>query len=464
MKYLSIITIILMSCQLSASEITGKWFGLLNIQGTKLGLVINIEEKEGVMVGTLDSPDQGAYGIPATKLDFSNPNLNFEISNIGVSYSGILKDGKVEGIFKQAGMEIPLSLSREEIKKEIPKRPQEPKPPFPYKAEDVKFYNEIDDITLAGTLTMPENGDNFPVVVMITGSGAQNRDEELLDHKPFLVISDYLTRNGIAVLRFDDRGYGESEGNHAVATSYDFSTDVQSAVKFLKSRKEINPKKIGLIGHSEGGVIAPIVATTIPEDIAYMVLLAGTGIRGDKLLLLQQELIYKSMSIPDEQIDAVISSNKVVFELITSSEDDKKLPDIIKNKISENVENNPELIPAGLDKDSYIEMQTRGIISPWLIAFMRLEPTDYLKHVKCPVFALNGEKDLQVPPKENLSAIENSIKSNGNNNVTVKEYPNLNHLFQNCETGSPNEYGEIEETFSPLVLKDIADWINKVTN
>lgn len=276
---------ILTSITLNAQDITGEWNGLLKVQGIQLRLVFNVAKTDSGYLSTMDSPDQGANDIPVTTTTFDHPKIIFEVKNIGIEYIGELKGEEIIGTFKQGGQEFSMDLSREEIEKVVVKRPQEPTEPYPYYSEDVTFKNATADISLAGTLTLPKKKGKYPVVILISGSGPQNRDCDLLGHKSFLVISDYLTRNGIGVLRYDDRGVEESTGDFDNATSADFATDVESAVEYLKSRKEIDKKNIGLVGHSEGGLIAPMVAAE-SEDIAFIVLLAGTGIQGDQLLLM----------------------------------------------------------------------------------------------------------------------------------------------------------------------------------
>lgn len=350
-------------------------------------------------------------------------------------------------MFKQGGVAVPLNLKRGEIA--APLRPQEPKPPFSYYSEDLKFFNPKAKINLAGTLTLPKKDGKFPVVVMITGSGPQNRNSEMLGHKSFLVIADYLAKNGIGVLRFDDRGVGASEGNFATATSADFATDVEAAVGFLKTRKEINAKKIGLVGHSEGGMIAPMVAAK-SKDIAFIVLLAGPGIGGSEILLSQLETLNRAAGLSEADVQLGNKFNKGAFDIVKNetiaSEFEKKLTSYYQEfKISKNILTSP----------------LSQLSSPWFQFFMRHDPKPVLMAVKCPVLALNGGKDYQVPPKENLQAISQSLKIGGNNKVTTKEFPTLNHLFQESETGLPTEYGKIEQTFSPIALKEISDWINK---
>ena len=447
----------------TAQDITGKWNGVLKVQGTQLRLVFNVTKSGETFNATMDSPDQGANGIPVTKTTFEDSKIKFEVTNARIEYDGELKDNEIIGTFKQGVQEFPMNLSRKAIEKEIVKRPQEPSKPYSYYSEDVTFQNTNANITLAGTLTLPKKQGVFPVVILISGSGPQNRDEELLGHKPFLVLSDYFTKNGIAVLRYDDRGVGLSQGDFKTATSADFATDVESAIAYLKTRKEINKKQIGLVGHSEGGLIAPMVASK-SKDVSFIVLLAGTGIQGDKLLLLQQELIAKANGASESDIRKSIQANAKLFEMVVQSNDNQKLKADLTNQINEIIKNdNTTEIPNGMTKDQYTALQVNQISSPWMEYFMKYNPVTALEKVKCPVLAVNGEKDLQVPPKENLTAIKNALTKGGNKNVTIIEFPNLNHLFQECQTGSPNEYATIEQTFSPTALTEITNWIRKQT-
>lgn len=453
----------LCSFSLSAQDIEGQWNGALNVQGTKLRLVFNVSKIDDGYSSTMDSPDQGAKGIPVTSTTFENSKIIFKILNAGIEYNGELKENEIVGVFKQSGMEFPLNLSREPIEKEVVIRPQEPSKPYPYYTEDVTFNNAKAGISLAGTLTLPTKEGRFPIVILITGSGPQNRDEEILGHKPFLIISDYLTRNGIGVLRYDDRSVGESTGDFKSATSADFATDVESAIAYLKTRKDINKKKIGLVGHSEGGLIAPIVASR-SKDVSFIVLLAGPGIQGDKILLLQQELIARANGESEDDIKKSIQANTKLFQMVLNSNDTQKLKADLTQGINEIINSDTSAtIPNGMTQDEFVSKQVDQITSPWMLYFMNFNPTPTLEKVKCPVLAVNGSKDLQVPPKENLSAIKTALTKGGNKNVTTKEFPNLNHLFQESETGSPSEYSTIEQTFSPIVLEEITKWIKKQT-
>jgi pimeloyl-ACP methyl ester carboxylesterase len=322
----------------------------------------------------------------------------------------------------------------------------------------VKFENTIQDLTLAGTLTLPSGADRHPAVILISGSGPQNRDEEILGHKPFLVLADHLTRNGIAVLRYDDRGTGASTGDFQKATTADFSTDAESALHYLKTRKDIDTTQIGLIGHSEGGMVAPMLAAR-SADVAFMVLLGSPAVRNlQELLLKQDELIARSFGISEKEIEQMKEVNRTAYLLVATDSDS------LKQKLTVLAKNNAlkipaQLIPKGMSKEQFISTQVDGLSSSWARYMMRYDPSEALSKVHCPVLALNGEKDLQVTPKDNLAAIQSILTKSGNTRVVTKELKNLNHLFQECETGSPKEYAEIDQTFSPTALSEISNWL-----
>lgn len=442
-----------------AQDITGDWNGLLKVQGMQLRIVFHVTATDGGYQSTMDSPDQGVNAIPVTATEYVAPVIKFAIAQAGILYEGQVNGDEIKGALNQGGQAYPLDLSREEVQKQEIKRPQTPVEPLPYTSEQVTFRNEKAGITLAGTLTLPGQDSKYPAVVLITGSGPQDRDESLMGHKPFLVLSDYLTRHGIAVLRFDDRGVSKSEGDFATATSADFATDVAGAVAYLKTRKEIDAKKIGLAGHSEGGIIAPMVAAD-EKDIAFIVLLAGTGIRGDQLLLLQQKLIAQASGVIDEEVVDAQSVNKRIFEIILETENTDAMKEMISKELTKVIQDAaPEEKPAGMTDQEWVELELKQIMSPWMQYFIKYDPAPTLARVKCPVLAVNGAKDLQVPPAENLTAIAAALKSGGNKKATTIEYPGLNHLFQECTTGLPSEYGEIEQTMSPVMMDGVTQWI-----
>jgi pimeloyl-ACP methyl ester carboxylesterase len=442
---------ILVSFTMTSQEITGQWNGVLKVPGGQLRVVFNISKTENSYSSTLDSPDQGAKGIPVTATSFENSVLKLEIPSAGIAYEGTLKDNVVAGNFKQGGQSFVLDMTRGTAENEAIKRPQEPKTPFPYYTEEVTFENKIDKNVLAGTLSLPSKEGKFPAVILITGSGPENRDEELFGHKPFLVIADYLTKKGIAVLRLDDRGVAKSTGDFKTATTVDFAKDVQAGIDYLKTRKEINKTKIGLIGHSEGGVIAPIVAGN-SKDVDFIVLLAGTGIRGDKLMLLQKEKIERQMGVPENEIQKGQETFKGAYDIILASS-------VNDNTINAKINSYLKLQFGDKMNEQQINAVTAQITSPWMVYFLKFDPASALEKVKCPVLAINGDKDVQVPADVNLDAIKISLGKAGNSKTTTKILPNLNHMFQECKTGLPDEYGTIEQTFSPIALDEISKWI-----
>ncbi|MCE1199590.1 MAG: alpha/beta fold hydrolase [Marinilabiliales bacterium] len=438
-----------------AADISGQWNGLLKVNGLQLRIVFHVEKSVSGYTATMDSPDQGAKGIPVTSITFEANVLKMEVASAGLSYEGALKEAMFTGMLRQHGMQFPLDLSREMIEKQVVRRPQEPKPPFPYQVLEVNFENPAAGIRLSGTLTLPASDKPSPAVILITGSGPQNRDEEIFGHKPFWVIADYLSRHGIAVLRYDDRGVAASTGDFKVATTADFASDVVCALSFLKGRREIDSKRIGLVGHSEGGMIAPLVAAQHSE-VNFIVMLAGLGLTGERLLLLQQERIARASGADEKAIAQNREINEKAFSIVlatpSAEERSRKLSDFLLT----------EEKGLGLDgkaAQEKVALQIKQLTTPWMVNFLSFDPIPYLKRVKCPVLALNGDKDLQVPSKENLAAIGRALQEGHNKNGVVKELPGLNHLFQECKTGLPAEYGEIEMTLSPDLLRVMTEWI-----
>jgi hypothetical protein len=441
--------------------IEGIWLGTLNISGMELRIVFRISQKpDGTLTATMDSPDQGLKDIPVDEITFENGNLHLEVKSVLGAFEGNIKGDRltIDGQWKQAGTSWSLVLKHVEKVPEI-RRPQEPEKPYPYQEEEAIYENKKAGVKLAGTLTLPYSGGPFPAVLLISGSGAQDRDETILGHKPFLVLADYLTRRGIAVLRVDDRGIGGSTGDLSQATSKDFAGDVLAGIDYLKGRKEIDPNKIGLIGHSEGGLIAPMVAARSP-DVAFIVMMAGPGLTGEEILYLQGASILKTEGVSDKAIAQNHTLQERMFSVLKQEEDsaiaEEKLHKIMVDALAEmGKEEKQEL---NLSEAS-LESQIQFMLSPWYRYFLTYDPRPALMKVKCPVLAINGEKDLQVPPEENLQAVEEALKAGGNEHYTIEELPSLNHLFQTAETGSLSEYGKIEETISLIALKIIADWI-----
>lgn len=447
---------------LSAQTIVGDWNGTLDASGMKLRLIFHIQEKDGQLTATMDSPDQGANGIPVQSVSWEDEKLTITIPKLGLTYTATLEeDGNtLNGTFQQGPANLPLIMGREAQEKPTFNRPQEPKKPYPYLEEDVSYPNQqAEGVTLAGTLTLPQGKGPFPAVILISGSGPQNRNEELLNHKPFLVIADHFTRHGIAVLRFDDRGVGKSTGKFSTATSADFATDAQAGIDYLKGRPEISKDKIGLVGHSEGGLIGPIVAADNP-DVAFLVMMAGPGVSGEKILLLQQELMVRAEGGSEQEIKTTRKTSKKMFkELRKSTDIEKTKKELIQYAIKE-LNKLPEADKAKLgDLDKLAEQQVGVISSPWFRYFLSYDPAETLQKVHCPVLAINGDKDLQVDAEQNIPAIAVNLKKGGNKKVTTRVLPGLNHLFQHSETGKGSEYGELEETFAPEALELMTEWI-----
>ena len=452
-----------MKAQVKTKQFEGSWAGVLKVQGMELRLVMNISfNKADSMVVTFDSPDQGAVDLPTSKVFLKDDSILVSSKKIGGKFSGRINEGysSIAGTWKQSGMAFPLTMNRQE-KKIAMNRPQEPKHPFPYHSEEVMFPNSAGGFDLAGTLTTPEKGGPFPVAILITGSGPQNRDEELMGHKPFLVLADYLTRQGIAVFRYDDRGVARSGGDFKSATTLDFASDAEAALDFLKKRPEIDNTKIGFIGHSEGGIIAPIVASQ-QKDVAFVVLMAGPGITGEQILLLQSALISRAEKIDENAIRNNDKLGRDIYTILKKNSNNTKAEQKIRVLFTDFDKKNARDTSYHKLSDAEVTARISPLVSPWFRCFLTLDPQDYLTRVKCPLLAINGSLDLQVPAHENLQSIEKAMIFGGNVHYTIEELPGLNHLFQHATTGSPNEYSKIEETIASEVLEMMAGWIKKV--
>jgi pimeloyl-ACP methyl ester carboxylesterase len=463
--FAGLVVILFLGCPSTATSeqggIAGTWQGTLSIAETELRIVFKIAKGEGgALTATMDSPDQGASDIPVDEVSFEAGRLRLELKALQGVYEGKLTGGAIDGEWTQGEHSFPLKLERTGKPAQV-RRPQEPKKPYPYAEEDVQFDNAGAMLTLAGTLTMPKSGVPHPAVVLISGSGPQDRNEEVFGHKPFLVLADYLTRRGVAVLRFDDRGVGKSGGDRETATSEDFSTDVIAAVEFLKTRDEIDPLRIGLVGHSEGGIIAPMVGVRYP-GIAFIVLMAGSGLPGEDILYRQGELLMRAGGDDEEVIAGNRAIQEAVFAVVKSDRPKETLAGDVEAAIADALAGlsgkAKEVIEARLT-EQVVEQQVEAMTSPWIRFFVVHDPRLVLQKVKAPVLAINGEKDLQVPAEENLAAIEAALAAGGNPDYTVKELPGLNHLFQTAATGAVEEYARIEETIAPVALKTIGDWI-----
>lgn len=442
--------------------LAGQWQGSLKPTPViELRLVLDITNAAGGLGGVIVSVDQGGARIPLTQLSEKDGAVRLEAGSVGGTFEGKLSaDGsEIAGTWKQGGGPLPLVFKRL-AKAPALGRPQEPMPPFPYSVEDVAFAGGGEGVTLAGTLTVPRGAGPHPAVVLISGSGPQDRDEAIMGHRPFLVLADHLTRQGIAVLRYDDRGVGGSTGSFAAATHEDFTADALAAVAWLKTRMEIDPRRLGLVGHSEGGLVAPLAAVQRPEDIAFLVLLAGVGVPMEELLVRQGQDIARAMGADSDTLRKSAESQQAVFALLKEDLDrpelERRLRELFQSQMAELTDGQRQALGVS---DTMLEGQLQTVLTPWFRKLLVYDPRPTLRQVKCPVLALNGGKDLQVAAKENLEAIKSALKAGGNPQVEAVEFADLNHLFQTCTTGAVAEYGQIEETFNPAALALIAEWI-----
>jgi hypothetical protein len=433
------------------SDIDGAWMGSLDLGAIRLRVVFHIVNTDDGLITTMDSPEQNQNGVPTTATKRDGAALKIEMKAIGGIFEGKIAADRqsIDGTFTQLGSPHDLLLKRVKDKGDLElKRPQNPVKPYPYREEEVTYDNKLQNVTLAATLTIPPGKGPYPSVVLITGSGPQDRDESLLGHKPFLVLADYLTRHGIVVLRADDRGTGKSTGDFTTATTADFATDTEAGIAYLKTRPEVDVHKIGLIGHSEGGVIAPMIGAR-SKDIAFIVMMAGTGVPGDQILVAQTQAIEIASGKTPEEAAKDGTKEREVLSLVETEKNNAVLEKELKQKLTGEV------------AEAQIGMQIKQITSPWFRYFLTYDPATALRKVTCPVLALNGSLDTQVPPKMNLPAIRKALEEGGNKHFEVDELPGLNHLLQTAKTGAPAEYAEIEETMSPVALDKMSTWILK---
>jgi len=435
------------------SDIDGAWLGTLDTGMVKLRVVFHIWNTDHGLAATLDSPDQGAKGIPVTSVVRDGSKLTLESKPIGGEFVGSINADRtvISGTWTQGGGTLPLILKRVKNPAELKvPRPQNPKGPLPYRQEQVRFEDNQAGVQLAGTLTIPPGKGPFPAVVLIAGSGRQNRNEEVMGHKVFLVLADYLTRKNIVVLRYDKRGVGQSGGNYAAATTADFANDAEAAFNYLRSRPEVDPQKVGLIGHSEGGEIAPMVAAR-DRNVDFIVMMAGPGVPGAEILVAQSLAISESMGMSREQTTKKADQEQEIMTLVENSKSSEQLQKELHEKLS------------GTVPEARLGAAIKVFDSPWFRYFVRYDPAPTLEKVKCPVLAMIGQKDVQVPAGQNLPAIRKALTAGGNKDFEAVEMPGLNHLFQPAKTGSPTEYGQIETTIAPLALKKISSWILEQT-
>ncbi|MEJ2010317.1 MAG: alpha/beta hydrolase [Acidobacteriota bacterium] len=435
------------------SDIDGAWLGTLDTGMVNLRIVFHIQNTDQGLTATMVSPDQSPRAILVSKVDRKGSQLTLEVNGIGGKFEGTINKERtaIEGTWTQGGRSLPLIVKRVKNPAELRlPRPQNPKGPLPYRQQQVKFEDNQAAIQLAGTLTIPPGKGPFPAVVLIAGSGPNNRNEEVMGHKVFLVLADYLTRKNIVVLRYDKRGIGQSGGNYAAATTADFANDAEAAFNFLRTQPEVNPHEVGLIGHSEGGLIGPIVAAR-NRNVDFIVMMAGPGVPGAQILVEQTFAISESMGMGPEQARKKADQEQEIMMLVENSKSSEELQKELRAELGDKI---PE---------ARLGAAARVFGSPWFRYYVRYDPATALEKVKCAVLAMIGSKDVQVPAKQNLPAIRKALTAGGNKDFQVVEMPGLNHLFQPAKTGSPAEYGQIETTIAPAALEKISGWILKQT-
>lgn len=435
--------------------LAGHWEGQIEIPTSPLVFRVDFVETAGVVTGTLDIPIQGLKAHPLGEISLEPTKVRFKLLGIpgDPTFEGRLgDDGQLRGYLHQSGLTIPFRLGREVVAG--PARPQEPKPPFPYAERDWRVTSG--EATLTGTLTLPAGDGPFPAVVLISGSGAQDRDETLMGHRPFAVWADHLTRAGIAVLRLDDRGVGGSTGGPVDAhTSETFAGDVLAAVASLRAEPKIDAKRIGLVGHSEGGVVAPLAASR-SQDVAFVVLLAGTGVTGEEIVGLQIAKLAKAAGVPAATAELQAAASRRVLAKVVAGAPEAEIRVGLREAIEQ------QWAPAKLSEER-MEESIRAALgvyrTPWFRFFLAHDPRPALRQLKVPVLALNGELDAQVDADQNLPEIEKALREASNPDVTLRRLPGLNHLFQTAKTGALTEYAQIEETVAPIALDLVRDWI-----
>ena len=454
------------------APLIGDWQGKLNTGAISLRIVFHIKsDTAGKLSATMDSPDQSAYGLPVGDVTIDGKAVKLVLPAVNGVYEGTLSDsGKViDGRWEQGGASLPLVITLSDKPIVPTKRPQTPEAPFPYTETNITFPSIAKGITLAGTLTVPKGPGPFPTAIFVSGSGGQDRDETLLGHKPFHVLADQLARLGIASLRYDDRGVGKSTGDQAAGTSKDFANDAEGAVRFLKTAANVKRNKIGFVGHSEGGLIAPMVAARNP-DVAFVVMLAGPGVPGKDVILKQSEAIMKTMKATPAEIKKsresqlkIIAAVEAVVRKNPTHPDPNKLVAVLKKETDSLIASLPPEQKAEAQKNrAMVDAQVQQYATPWFRYFLTYDPRTALRKVTVPVLVMNGEKDVQVIASQNVPEVEKALRAGGNQRVTVRLMPGLNHLFQHAGTGSPQEYGTIDETFAPEAIKEITAFIRSV--
>jgi len=441
-----------------------RWRGIVDLSGAGAGeleFFVTFALDGEPPSATISIPAQAARDLPLADVVYTDSRIEFTLAAaVAAVFTADREGGSATGTLNQ-GAEFPLTMERvaEGEAPAAPNRPQTPQAPFPYESRDVSYTNPLEGNTIAGTLTLPAATGPHPAALLITGSGSQDRDETIFEHKPFWVIADYLSRRGIAVLRVDDRGVGGSDGAREGLTSEDFAGDVAAGGAFLRSQGEIDSRRIGVIGHSEGGLIGPMVAAADPS-IAFVVMLAGPGVTGAELLKVQNEMILGAAGMPDDYVAKQIELQLSLWQAMTSEmgEDvvDERLGTLLDFQLSSLPANERELA-----RDNAFAAAKAQATSAWLRFFLVTDPAVYLEKVRAPVLALNGTLDLQVSAEQNLPAVQAALARGGNTDVTIQRLEQLNHLFQQATTGQVGEYGTIEETFSPAALEIMAVWLSE---
>jgi len=437
----------------------GHWEGSIDLLGTPLTVLVDLSHENGIWSGAIDIPTQGYQGLPLTAIRIAGSTVEFTIAGRpGGTFRGTVEEGRISGTYSQGRVEFPFYLGRETVA--LPTRPQEPKPPFPYSEEEVTYTNG--DITLAGSLTLPPGDGTFPAVLLINGSGPSNRNGgEGYEHKSFLVLADYLTRAGIAVLRLDKRGVGGSTGNLRGATIADLAGDALAGVGYLGRRSEIDSKRIGLLGHSEGGVIAPLVASR-SDQVAFVILMAAPGVPWDEVMVLQNKLVSRVRGMSEDLIAVQDDAMRRQFDLLKLGADSTNAD--LRAQTRRLVEVRASALPgagppSSQDMEAAISGRIREFMMPPAQYNLHYDPRPTLQKLRVPVLVLNGELDLAVDWEQNLPEIEQALNEGGNPDYTIRHFPGLNHLFQKATTGDMNERDRIEETINPEVLQTIRDWI-----
>jgi pimeloyl-ACP methyl ester carboxylesterase len=459
-----LLTFLTSMLQAQDKRFSGTWQGVVNV-GIDLRVVFHIKpDAKGILSATSDSPDQSVFGIACDSVIVTGNDIRIEIKALLATYTGTLvNDTTIKGKLTQ-GVSLPLDLVKSD-KIVTRNRPQTPTPPFPYKSEDVLYYSPDSSLQYGATITIPQGKGPFPAMVLITGSGAQNRDEEILGHRTFAVLADHLTRKGYIVLRVDDRGVGETTGS-LNATSEDFAGDVSLGVDYLLSRTEVDKNKIGLVGHSEGGMIAPMVANK-RKDINFIILLAAPGVKVIELMAEQNYALAKSNNMSEQALKQIRYLFTNVVNAIINSADSTEAMKQTSAITDRWATTQPMEVLKEMDfetkekRDNYAGEMVNAFQSAWFRYFIKFDPTVYLTNLTARVLALNGDRDIQVISSQNLPGIEAALKKGKNKNYTIKEIPQVNHLFQTCKKCTVMEYAELEETFSPLALKIISDWLDK---